>query len=40
MYFNNVLSYPFSKDKPLKGCGGGSGVCRSFAAYGTATKAG
>ena len=23
----------------LKGCGGGSDVCRSFAAYGTATKA-
>ena len=41
MCFNNtVLIFPFSKDKPLKGCGGGSDVCRSFAAYDTATKAG
>ena len=28
------------KDSQHKGCGGGSDVCRSLAAYGTATKAG
>ena len=33
--FNKKLN----KDKMLKGCGGGSDVCRSLAAYGTATKA-
>ena len=38
------LSKPFAfttlkKDIPLKGCGGGSDVCRFLAAYGTATKA-
>jgi len=33
--FNKKLN----KDKMAKGCGGGSDVCRSLAAYGTATKA-
>ena len=33
--FNKKLN----KDKMLKGCSGGSDVCRSLAAYGTATKA-
>jgi len=34
------LNFSFSKEKLTKGCGGGGDVCRSFAAYGTATKAG
>ncbi len=36
---NFLINKSYIDVQMLKGCGGGSDVCRSLAAYGTATKA-